>query len=276
METIKIGYVGPLTELLKSILIKLGFYTSTITNVFDEKTKEAVIKLQEKYNLVTDGIVGETTWQVLSPYFNGYFSYTIQNGDTIYYIANKFSTSINSILTANPSIIPESLRVGQNIYIPFQNIVPTNISYSYDILKINLDSFTVLYPFLEIGYIGASSMGARIPFIRIGNGKKEIFYNASFHANEWITTPVLMKYIETFCKNYVDNKDTYGYNTRKLFDEVSLCIIPMVNPDGVNLVTNAIKTDSIVFKRAQNIANNYPDIPFPNGWKANIRRCHLF
>ena len=44
----------------------------------------------------------------------------------------------------------------------------------------------------------------------------------------------------------------------------------MVNPDGVDLVTGAIKTGVPEYEKAQQFAENYPAIPFPDGWKANL------
>jgi LysM repeat protein len=47
-----------------------------------------------------------------------YAAYIIQSGDTLYKISQLYNVSISAILTANPSVDPSYLRVGQRICIP--------------------------------------------------------------------------------------------------------------------------------------------------------------
>ncbi len=150
------------------------------------------------------------------------------------------------------------------------HIVPTNQNYSYEMLNQNINEFKRAYPFLEIGRIGYSVLGKEIPYIRIGKGNKELLYHAGIHANEWITSVVLMKFIEEFCKAYIFNETIYGVNAQTLFNQVSLYIVPMVNPDGVDLVTNHVDKNSSVYQNYLMISRQFPQIPFPNGWKANF------
>lgn len=163
-----------------------------------------------------------------------------------------------------------------NALIPYINgnlgfVVPTNIHYSYSILELNINSLKKVYPFLEVSIAGKSVLRNNIPVIKIGDGSKEVFYSASIHANEWITTSLLMKFLENYCYAYVNNLTIFGINVRNLYNTTTIYLMPMVNPDGVNLVTGEIKPNSSLYTNTKLIADNYLNIPFPNGWKANIK-----
>lgn len=162
-----------------------------------------------------------------------------------------------------------------NALMPYLNgkifdIVPEDIIYPYSIMMRNINALVTKYSFLEYSYYGKSVMGKNLPVVKIGKGKKEVFYSASIHANEWINSVLLMKFIENFSKAYLANGKIFGYDARKIFSEASIYIAPMTNPDGVDLVLWQLPVRSSAYLNAKNIASGYPNIPFPNGWKANI------
>lgn len=115
-------------------------------------------------------------------------------------------------------------------------IVSTNRFYTTDLLYSNIRDLLSTYPFLQSEIIGYSVLGNPIPYIRIGRGSNRVFYSASIHANESITTNVLLKFIEDFCVAYTNNAEIFGYNARNIYNYASIYIVPMCNPDGVNLV----------------------------------------
>ena len=113
------------------------------------------------------------------------------------------------------------------------SIVFTNVSYNSNLLRQNLNMLLRAYPFLNVQTVGNSVLGKPIYVLKLGRGTKKVFYSASIHANECITTPILMKFVEDYCISYVNRSNLYGYSIRNLFNSVSIYIMPMVNPDGV-------------------------------------------
>ena len=144
------------------------------------------------------------------------------------------------------------------------NIVPTNVNYNYSLMSQHLTTLIRTYPFLNIQTIGNSVLGKKIYVVKLGKGTKEVFYSASIHANEWITSVLLMKFIEDYCIAYNNNSRLYGYSVRRLFNSVSIYIMPMVNPDGVDLVTGNLNKTSFAYLNALSISRQFPDIPFPS------------
>ena len=100
--------------------------------------------------------------------------------------------------------------------------------------------------------------------LNFGHGKNKVLYSGAFHSNEWITSVLLMKFIEDFCNAYVNNSYLFNYNVRDIFNSTSIYIVPMLNPDGVDLVTSLYPTNSSIYNSFKSISSMYPKIPFPN------------
>ncbi|MGG5255060.1 M14 family zinc carboxypeptidase [Neobacillus sp. SM06] len=94
------------------------------------------------------------------------------------------------------------------------------------------------YPFITRCSIGTSVLGKPLWEIQIGNGPKKIHMNGSFHANEWITSVVLLNLLERYLFLVAHGLPFMGFPAVDLYRQTSLSIVPMVNPDGVDLVLN--------------------------------------
>ncbi len=189
-----------------------------------------------------------------------------QTKNSVIIFQREFGTSADGIVGPNT----------WNKLSSFFYIVPTNISYGSNILNINLKGFQSKFPFLEQGNIGYSVLGQGLKYIKFGRGNKQIFYSASIHANEWINSVLLMKFLENLSLAYLNNSTIWGVPASYLFNNYSLYIVPMVNPDGVDLVVgNLAKHNPQKYEYTKRLSQNYPQVPFPQGWKANINGIDL-
>lgn len=146
---------------------------------------------------------------------------------------------------------------------------------NYLILKNQLNNLIEKYDFLKLFSIGKSVLHNEIYCIKFGIGKKQIIYSAGIHANEFITSIVLLKFIEDLSIAYTNNSKIYDFSICELYNNSSIYIIPMINPDGVNLVNNFYDSNSDIYKKCLNISNKFPFLRFPLDWKANINGVDL-
>lgn len=274
MRVLRLGSRGSDVMELQALLRKIGYNPGTIDGIFGRETEQAVIQFQRSNGLTPDGVVGPNTYNALRRFLLGYDNYSIRHGDTLYDIARRYNTTVNRIIAANPGIIPTNLRVGQRIIVPYGiDVVDTNINYTYEIMERDIEGLRARYPFIETGIAGKSVLGKNLYYIKLGNGPNQVFYNASHHSLEWITSVLLMKFVENFSKAYVDRTPLAGYDTRSIWNQSTIYIMPMVNPDGVDLVLNGLQRDNPYYSRLIEWNNGSTD--FSRNWQANIRGVDL-
>lgn len=200
-------------------------------------------------------------------------SYRIKQGDSFWKIATSRNLSVDALLLLNPTINPNKLKVGQTIKIPKRIIsldIHRYLKYDYAQLQKDIQILKSNFPFIQVKTIGHSVEGKNIEEITIGKGSKKVHMDASFHANEWITTLVLMSFLNKYLLSLTNSQPIRGINMMPLYSLVKLSIVPMVNPDGVDLVLNgppAALMDKL-------LAINKGSTNF-SGWKANIRGVDL-
>ena len=264
------GSRGPMVEFLQLGLTRAAFGPLEADGIYGQRTTASVMRFQSANNLTVDGVTGVATWRALRPYLYGYATHRIRPGDTIYRISEMHGTTVRAIETANPGLDPFNLRIGTRITVPLGfNVVPENIGFTSVVLECCVEGLKARYPFLKTGSAGKSVMGKDLYYLSMGRGGTEVFYNASHHANEWITTPLLMKFLENYCISYALGRELFSTSAQTMYESATLYIAPMVDPDGVDLVTGLLDSGRY-YERAKTLSLGYPSIPFPDGWKANI------
>ncbi len=155
-----------------------------------------------------------------------------------------------------------------------QIVIPDR-EYSYEDMMSDIDALKKRYAFiLTGGIIGKTAEGRDIPAVRLGRGQHHIFVGAAFHAREHITTNYVMYFIDKYARAY-SGGDTIGeYNVQHLLDNVAFYIVPMVNPDGVNIVQHGFGSSQFKDSLENMVHRNYRD-PVYRSWKANARGVDL-
>ena len=154
-------------------------------------------------------------------------------------------------------------------------IVKTDVPQTYALCEGTILKLAAKYPFLRTEVLAETTQGRNLRTLVIGNGPRKVIYSAAWHANEWITTPLLLKFVEEFAEALMTGGKIGGINAGDLAAKVTVYTVPMVNPDGVDLVTGAIKPGQEAYEGAEQIARSFPAIPFPDGWKANLNGVDL-
>ena len=149
-------------------------------------------------------------------------------------------------------------------------IVRTDIPMTSEICEQAIRKLAEVYPFLKVVTLTTTAFGRPLHAIRIGEGNRQVIFSAAHHANEWITTPLLLKFLEELCDAFQKGGKLYSVPASTLLKYSTIHLVPMVDPDGVDLVTGAIRPQTPEYNIARQIAGDFPDIPFPEGWKANL------
>ena len=138
-----------------------------------------------------------------------------------------------------------------------------------------MDELLSRYPFIRGRELGKTFFGRPLRALALGDGPRQVLFTAAHHANEWLTATVLLKFAEDLAQAMVSGGKIWGVPAENIRKLVTVHLVPMVNPDGVDLVTGAIRPGTEEYDLALSLSRNYPQIPFPEGWKANLMGVDL-
>ena len=153
--------------------------------------------------------------------------------------------------------------------------VPINKAFTFEVFEGCITTLARQYPCLDVSVIGESHKGRPLYALTLGCGPVSYMYNAAHHANEWITAVILTKLVEDLARevnpawlSWAQGREPENKLQSPWYQRVTLHMVPMVNPDGVDMVikgasdwkANAVGVD---------LNSNYPA-----GWE--LAKAHKY
>ena len=108
-------------------------------------------------------------------------------------------------------------------------------AYSYEDMRRDIRRLRKRYrACLGVGVLGKTPDQRNIYGIRLGNpmASRCVVVNASLHGREWLNTQLMMLALEHCCRA-MSRGGCRGKEYRRLFKDVCVYLLPMMNPDGV-------------------------------------------
>lgn len=270
MMVLKRGSRGALVDILQLALSRALGVVVEVDGCFGAQTRLALLEFQRAHALPPTGEAGSAVWHALEPYTAAHVTYAMRRGESFAQAAESLGAGLAAVETANPGLDLLAPRAGQRITVPLPFDAVPALAWSSYANGQSLRALTARYPFLQPATFGRSSMGKPLRCLLFGEGPNAALLTAAHHANEWITAPALLRYASSLAAGYAAGEE----RARELYAKTRLCFVPLVNPDGVDLVTGALE-EGYYAERAREIAADYPSVPYPDGWKANIRGTDL-
>jgi len=269
------GAKHPDIDLIQLALGRAGYSLGAIDGTLSPRTQTALARFRGDRCLPPVSGISEGDWRALAPFLVGYVIREARPGDSLPQLAAEFRTTASAIQTANPGLLEREPSLGERLIIPLDfPVVPTQVRFTSLALGYVLQGLLARYPQISREIIGQSVAGCGLSVLRFGLGPGAVGMSAAHHGNEWITTPVLLKFLEEYAKAQAEGSTVGGLPARELYTASTLQLVPMVNPDGVDIASGA-RDSGPDFEYATYLSQNYPHIPFPDGWKANGRGVDL-
>lgn len=106
---------------LQELLMDLG-YDLVLDGVFGSETENLIKDIQTAVGLASDGLVGDRTIETLNHLRESIVSHTVEQGDNLTKLANRYDTTVTNISSYNGLQNPDRLLPGQVLYIPTDSV----------------------------------------------------------------------------------------------------------------------------------------------------------
>lgn len=123
-----------------------------------------------------------------------------------------------------------------------------HLDFGYNYISEKISEFTNTFT------IGTSAEGRLLYCIPIGNANKNAVFAAGFHGLEYLTSTALLSFAEDF------------YFMNEYHDKYKVYIIPIINPDGIDIAINGINPKN---NSHQKLIDYTGIINFTKQWQSN-------
>ena len=187
-----------------------------------EKTKTAYVSdTPVVFTVNVKGWCQSFTWQTEDPSI----AYVDEQGNVI--CKGKGSTTV-SCTTYNGKQTTATIHV---------KAVDYSNPYHSDRVYKSIIALAEAYPdLITAESIGKSVNGKDMMMMKVGTGSRKVLIGAEMHASENVTVNFTLRCIESYADNYYDSGKYGKYDIKKLLDTFTMYIVPMINPDGLDIV----------------------------------------
>ena len=126
------------------------------------------------------------------------------------------------------------------------------------------------YRFLESFPIGACVCGRELFCLRLGQGDERVLFAAAFHAQEWLTSLLLLRFCEDMCAALAGDGMLADIPFARGLCGRSIYMIPQMNPDGVDIAIHGAQTAGIYAATVRALGGDSYGV-----WSANARGVDL-
>ncbi len=118
-------------------------------------------------------------------------------------------------------------------------IVNYTKAYTTDEVARDIKLIAKQYPdAVTVSSAGKSTRGQDLTLVKLGHGNKKALITGGIHSREHLTVTFTMLCLEEYAAAYCSKTGAYGdYNMKQLLDSYTLYIVPLMNPDGMDVVT---------------------------------------
>ncbi len=156
-------------------------------------------------------------------------------------VSSKPSPS-SVVSSKTPSKVTSS-KVSSTVKPPVQEPVKVGIVNflkrpSYRSVQKEIAALEEKYPqLIQVSSIGESVQGRDLTLLQVGKGKTKACIVAGIHARESITVSYTLRCVEEFCRAYESKTGKFaGFDMKNLLDNYTLYIVPLSNPDGLEII----------------------------------------